>query len=97
MRLLQIQIPGGTSPQKTITSVPCPVGLPSHTMALDDISEDPVRILAFLDLPGISVLRVAGDPDQWVIREHSRPRASSVTMGMGLCGYLLSLGGATAV
>lgn len=86
MRLLQVQIPGGTSPQKTITSVPCPVSLPSHTTALDDISEDPVRILAFLDLPGTSVLRVAGDRDQWVIWEHSRPRASSVIMGMVLCG-----------
>lgn len=82
MRRLQIQIPGGMSPQKTITSVPCPVGLPSHTAALDDISENLVRILAFIHLPGTSVLRVAGDGDQWAIWGHNTPRASSVTMGL---------------
>lgn len=68
MRLLQIQIPGGMSPQKTITSV----GLPSHTMALDDISENLVRILVFIHLPGTSVIRVAGDSDQWAIWGHNR-------------------------
>lgn len=59
-RQLQIRIPGGKCSQKTMTSVRWPVGLPDHTVTLDATSENPVTILAFLDLPGTSVLGAAG-------------------------------------
>lgn len=60
VRQLQIQLPGGKCPQKTMTSVLWPVGLPGHPVTLEANSENPVRILAFPDLPGTSVLGAAG-------------------------------------
>lgn len=54
-----VQVSRGNHPQKTLTSVPCPVALQAH-MAADATSGNPVRIWASLDLSGTSVHRASG-------------------------------------